>query len=145
MADATVRSDRWLYGPLPDLLFGCGLLYVLTSILLGVNGGALFHAIPPAVPGLFTSFVSVPHYGATLVRVYDQRADRRAYFFFSVLATGALIALFSVSLANPWIGSVLATVYLTWAGWHYTGQNYGIASMFLGRRGVTGTAPRSRP
>jgi hypothetical protein len=27
-------------------------------------------------------------------------------------------------------------VYLTWSGWHYTGQNYGIASIFLRRRGL---------
>lgn len=32
----------------------------------------------------------------------------------------------------------------TWSPWHYTGQNYGIAVMYLGRRGVTLAAPVKR-
>ena len=37
------------------------------------------------------------------------------------------------------MGSVFATVYLSWAGWHYTGQNFGISMMFLRRRGIDPT------
>jgi len=33
-------------------------------------------------------------------------------------------------------GSILFTLYLTWSPWHYTAQNYGVALMFLGRRGI---------
>jgi tetratricopeptide (TPR) repeat protein len=35
-----------------------------------------------------------------------------------------------------WLGSLVLTVYITWSPWHYTGQNYGLAVMFLRRRGV---------
>ncbi|MBK7948332.1 MAG: hypothetical protein IPK00_06225 [Deltaproteobacteria bacterium] len=129
-------SSGWLYGPIPDLLLGCGVLFLLVAGAFSVAGGALFRAVPPYVPELVIALVSAPHYGATLVRVYEQRADRRGYFFFSVVATSALLLLFGVALVAPIVASVLATVYLTWAGWHYTGQNYGIAAMFLRRRGV---------
>ena len=70
------------------------------------------------------------------MRVYEHRADRRAYFLFSVVATILLLIVAGVALFRPWLGSVLATVYLSWSSWHYTGQNYGIAVMFLRRRGV---------
>jgi hypothetical protein len=34
------------------------------------------------------------------------------------------------------LGTLLVTLYLSWSPWHYTGQNYGIAVMFLRRSGV---------
>jgi hypothetical protein len=36
----------------------------------------------------------------------------------------------------PAAGVFLVTLYLSWSPWHYTGQNYGIAVMFLRRNGV---------
>ena len=36
----------------------------------------------------------------------------------------------------PALGTFLVTLYLTWSPWHYTGQNYGLAVMFLRRSGV---------
>ena len=118
------------------MLFGCGVLYVIASALLASRGGAFFQTIPSALPIILVALVSIPHYGATLLRVYDKRSDRRTYFVFSVLATALIVAVFGVSLIDRWTGSVLATVYMTWTGWHYTGQNYGIAMMFLRRRGI---------
>jgi hypothetical protein len=38
----------------------------------------------------------------------------------------------------------MVTVYLTWSPWHYTGQNYGIAVMFLRRGGVALDATTKR-
>jgi tetratricopeptide (TPR) repeat protein len=35
-----------------------------------------------------------------------------------------------------WLGSALITLYITWSPWHFAGQNYGLALMFLRRRGV---------
>ena len=136
MSQAAPQTSRWLYGPVPDLMLGCGLLYGLVSLGFVLGGSAFFDSIPLMVPALLVALFSAPHYGATLVRVYDQREDRRGYFLFSVVATLALAGLFGIALFERWTGSVLATVYLTWAGWHYTGQNYGIAVMFLRRRGV---------
>jgi hypothetical protein len=36
-AAARDPSSDWLYGPLPDLLLGCGLLFVLVSVVFGVR------------------------------------------------------------------------------------------------------------
>lgn len=129
-------SSGWLHGPIPDLLLGCGVLFLLVAGAFSAAGGTLFRAVPPWVPELLIALVSAPHYGATLVRVYDRRTDRRGYFAYSVVATGGILALFGVALVEPLVASLLATAYLTWAGWHYTGQNYGIAAMFLRRRSV---------
>jgi hypothetical protein len=129
-------SKTWLFGPLPDLLFGSGLLFLCITIVFGVAGPRFFESVPLAIPALLIAFVSAPHYGATLLRVYNRRSDRRAYFLFSVVATGALLSVAGLSLTRPLIGSVLATIYLSWSSWHYTGQNYGISLIFLRRRSV---------
>lgn len=126
----------WLHGALADLLFGCGLLFVAVAGLLTAFGEGVFRSIPPLVPELLIVLVSAPHYGATLVRVYDEASDRRTYFAYSVVATGALLALFGLALVHRLTASILVTLYLTWSGWHYTGQNYGIAALFLRRRGL---------
>jgi hypothetical protein len=136
MVADTRPGQPWLYGPIPDLLFGCGALFAVFSLIFGFAGGPVFQSIPAAIPALLVAFVSAPHYGATLLRVYDRRNDRRAYFVFSVVATAAIVALFGLSLFHRWTGSVLATIYLTWTGWHYTGQNFGIAMMFARRRSI---------
>ena len=136
MTEAQTRTSPWLFGPVPDLLCGCGGLYAGIALLFAFDGGALLRAVPPLVPGLLIAFLSAPHYGATLLRVYERRADRRAYFLFSIVVTGGLIVLFGLALLDAFVGSILVTVYLTWSGWHYSGQNYGIASMFLRRRGL---------
>jgi len=130
------RAGGWLYGPVPDLLFGCGLLYALLFVAFALFGPSL-RALQPAylIPALIL-FVSMPHYGGTLVRVYDQRRDRRSYAFFSIWATLLIATLFVWGAFTSVVASWLFTVYITWSPWHYTGQNYGLAVMFLRRRGV---------
>jgi hypothetical protein len=53
-----------------------------------------------------------------------------------VWATAIVWAAFALGVHQPVVGSALLTLYLTWSPWHYSGQNYGIAMMFLRRRGV---------
>lgn len=130
-------SDGWLYGRGTDLLLGAGVGYVvsipllaLASDLWDVAGWSI------AAAALLSLFISGPHYGATILRVYEQRDDRRKYALFAVWATLALCALFFFGLHNALVGSLLITLYATWSPWHFSGQNYGIALMFLRRRGV---------
>ena len=92
---------------------------------------------------LFSLFVSGPDYGATILRVYEHRGDRRKYAFFAVWATVALCGLFVSGLHSALIGSLLVTVYATWSPWHYSGQNYALALMFLRRRGIP-VEPRAK-
>ena len=137
-AHAPLASPRapWLFGPAWDLLFGCGLLYTLVFGVFLVAGAEIRGAQPLWVAALVTLLVGTPHYGATLVRVYERRRDRTSYVVFSLWATLAVIGLFVAGLWLPAAGAFLVTLYLTWSPWHYTGQNYGLAVMFLRRGGV---------
>jgi hypothetical protein len=85
----------------------------------------------------------MPHYGATLVRVYEHARERNRYRHFTVHATLALLAVVLVSLHAPIVGCWLATLYVNWSPWHYAGQNYGLGVMFLRRRGIDPT-PREK-
>ena len=136
MASQPARESVWLHGPVSDLLLGCGGLYLLLLLPLGLLGEGLRLAQPLLLLPVLTMLISGPHYGATLLRVYEDRHDRRAYAIFSVWATAAIIAAVASGLWLPSIGSFLVTLYLTWSPWHYTGQNYGIAVMFLRRSGA---------
>ena len=127
---------RWLFGPISDLLFGCGLAYIGIFALLSFGLDAVEAAVPIWSFLIISLFISGPHYGATLLRVYERREDRQAYTIFAIYATAVIWAAFAVGVHNALIGSLMFTLYFTWSPWHYTGQNYGLAVMFLGRRGV---------
>ncbi len=126
----------WLFHAPADLLFGCGLVSLLALGAQALAGPALREALPMAWTPFLVLLTGIPHYGATLLRAYEQRADRRRYFVFSTLATAFLALLFVAGTRSVMLGSALVTIYLTWSPWHYSGQNYGIALMFLRRRGV---------
>jgi len=126
----------WLFGPFPDLLFGCGVLYALLFGLFSVAGAELRALQPQLLFPLLVLVFGTPHYGATLLRVYEKRRDRRAYVLFSLWATLAVAALFALSLWWGPAATFFVTLYLSWSPWHYTGQNYGLAVMFLRRGGV---------
>ncbi len=136
MATVAPSQGRWLFGPAPDLLFGCGLLYVLIFLAYAVAGADLRASEAPYLFPLLALLFSTPHYGATLLRVYEERASRRAYTLFAVHATVVVIVAFVIGLYNSFVADWILTLYFTWSPWHYTGQNYGLAVMFLGRRGV---------
>ena len=126
-------STGWLYGPLPDLVLGCGLGSMFVMAALGIWGSALSAIIPGA---LLILVFALPHYGATLLRVYELPEDRHKYALFAVWCTLAIAVCFVIGLRSALVGSLILTIYLTWSPWHYTGQNYGIFLILLGRRGV---------
>ncbi len=144
MASAAPPNPRWLFGPVPDLLFGCGVAYAAVFLLLSVAGDPMRAVLPIALVPLFNLVTSAPHYGATLMRVYERREDRRAYAVFAVWISIALALVFAWGLRSAVVGSLLLTIYLTWSPWHYSGQNYGIALVFLRRRGVEVTPATKR-
>jgi len=129
-------ATPWLFGPALDLLVGCGLAYVVVFVVLSLRGDAVRAALPLGVGALVALFVSGPHYGATLLRVYARDEDRRKYRVFATWTTLALVVWFAWGLREPRVGSWMTTTYLTWSPWHYAGQNFGVGMMFLRRRGV---------
>jgi hypothetical protein len=133
---APKAPSRWLFGPARDLILGCGLWYLVALALLCVEGPTIRAATGAAILPMLTLVFGTPHYGATLLRVYERREDRRGYAIFAVWTTALLALLFVVAVHQPLLGSLILTVYLTWSLWHYTGQNYGLTVMFLRRRGV---------
>jgi hypothetical protein len=131
------RADsRWLFGPWLDLGLGCGAAYCAIFAVLLFAGEPVQRWLPLALAPFASTLFSAPHYGATLLRACEQSDDRRAHGAFALWVTLGLLAAFAVGLADPRVASLLVTIYLTWSPWHYTGQNYGIAVMFLRRRGV---------
>jgi len=129
----------WLFGPGPDLLLGCGGLYACTLMAFSVGGAGLRSAVEGLywLAPLLVLVIGAPHYGATVLRVYEHRSDRRAYLYFALHATLVIAAAFVVALYQRGVAVFLVTLYLTWSPWHYTGQNYGLAVMFLRRGGVS--------
>jgi len=136
--------SRWLFGPVRDLGVGCGLLYLALFGWFALAGSGARAAIPGWLLPVLLVCVSTPHYGATLLRVYEERSDRRRYAVFAVWASLAVFALFALGLRDATVASLLLTLYLTWSPWHYTGQNYGLAVMFLRRRGIALDATTKR-
>jgi len=123
----------WLKGPASDLLIGSGgwslPLIAITLLLSQDNYGTLSLAFY-----FLALFCNNPHYMATLYRAYGHKNDLERYKFFSIYIT-AIIALSGVvAHLSPALVPLLFTIYLIWSPWHYTGQNFGIAMMFL-RRG----------
>ena len=143
-ATAPARSAAWLHGPTTDLVFGCGLWYFAAFALLAVGGESIRQAGGATWIPLAVLVFSTPHYGATLLRVYEQREDRRAYRLFAVHTTLLLLLAFAAGVHIPIVGSALLTLYMTWSPWHYAGQNYGLAVMFLRRRGIAFDARTKR-
>ena len=136
-------TQRWLWGPSTDLLLGCGLAYAAVFVAMLAFGSGMQQWIPLGLLPLGSLLLGTPHYGATILRAYERREDRQRYWVFTVYATILIFAVFLGGLYIPLLGSITYTVYLTWSPWHYAGQNFGLATMFLRRRGVE-VSPRTR-
>ena len=136
MTAAAPPSGRWLWGPAADLLLGCGALYAFVFLIMLVAGPSIRSHQAVFVFPLLILLLSTPHYGATLVRVYEHTSERRRYRLFSVWLSLLILGLFVYGIFSSLVASILVTVLFTWSPYHYTGQNYGIAMLFLRRRGI---------
>jgi tetratricopeptide (TPR) repeat protein len=141
MSTAAVNSPApgspWLFGRGSDLLVGCGLAYLLfIPVLLIASDATGVTDWPPFLVMALGLLTSTPHYGATILRVYQTREDRRRYAFFASYLTIGLALLLVIAAHNVWLASLLITVYFSWSPWHFSGQNYGLALVFLRKRGI---------
>jgi tetratricopeptide (TPR) repeat protein len=134
---APAPQSSWLFGPATDLLLGCGVLYGLSiPALLWLSSSSGITQWSFTAATTLALAINTPHYGATLLRVYEQREDRRKYALFALHLSAAWWLAFAAALYWHPLGSLLVTLYFTWAPWHFAGQNYGLALMLSRRRGV---------
>jgi tetratricopeptide (TPR) repeat protein len=93
---------------------------------------------------LFALIFNYPHFMATIYRAYHTREDFERYKFFTLHLT-LLLVLTGILLhaSYRWVPWVF-TLYICWSPWHYTGQNYGILTMFARRVGAQLTQAERR-
>jgi hypothetical protein len=138
-------QSPWLFGPGRDAFFGYGFAYILSVPLfvwyfvLGER-----YQAPAWLLIVLTFALVTPHFGATILRAYERREDRRRYAVFTVWTTLALGLVFIGSLYSALLGSLVMTLYFSWTPWHFSGQNYGVGVMYLRRRGIPIDGPVKR-
>src|SRR4051812_49545367 len=103
-----MTSRRWLLGPVPDLLLGCGLGYAALLVALAMAGSAE----PLVAAQVAVLFTSVPHYGATVLRAYQTGAAHRR---FAIALTLPMLAVYALATHQAAVASALVTLYLTWS------------------------------
>jgi hypothetical protein len=127
------NDQLWFYGPATDLIFGCGLIYIVAfPLLLSLPGRTTL--IPFTI---VIMLIAGPHYGATYLRIFESDESRRRYGRVFALTTLVVGGMFVVGLSKVTVGAALVMLYMTWSPWHVSGQNYGLSLMFLRKRGVT--------
>jgi tetratricopeptide (TPR) repeat protein len=120
-----------------DWLLGAGVAYLISFPLVFLGAEWLGQAQWPYVVFWIIGIgINAPHYGATLARVYGNSEERQKYAFFTTGVTLLLVAAYATGLRSPLVAAVLVTLYFTWSPWHFAGQNYGVALMFLRRAGI---------
>ena len=103
-ANPSALENAWLFGRGTDLLIGCGLAYLLfIPVLLLVSGATGVTDWPPFLVIALGLLTSTPHYGATLLRVYQTREDRRKYALFALWITIGLLLLLGIAARSVWL------------------------------------------
>ena len=128
------RPEKWLFGPAIDLVAGCGLGYVAVAVVVALARPSMAR-VEAWIP-LVILVTGIPHYGATLLRAYGDPVARRRHALHAFGLSGLVWIAFLVGLTRPVGGAALITLYLSWSPFHYAAQNFGLALMFLHRRGV---------
>ena len=133
--EAREKAKLWIYGPISDLLVGCG---AWTLPLLAINYIGTQHSFVATALCFYilAIFCNNPHFMATIYRAYGTRADFQKYRIFTVYITVFMILTAVVVHWKPQLLPLLFTTYLIWSPWHYTGQNFGLALMMARRAGA---------
>ena len=125
-----------MFGPWVDMVCLGGLTFILATLFIAWNLGNRDLAWVPSVVFVGSILVNYPHYAATYHRVYRRResvwryADAALWIPLGLMLLG--IACFYLPKAwAPWY----CAGYVFFAGYHYSGQSYGIALLYAGKNG----------
>ena len=136
MSQKIIADTRsvWLHHAIADVVIGCGAWTLPLFALLAVGARSYAVGISVVFYGL-SLVINYPHYMATIYRAYNKQNDFKKYRRYTVFATLLIVLVlilghFSYRIL-PWV----FTLYVIWNPWHYSGQNYGLASMFMQRAG----------
>jgi tetratricopeptide (TPR) repeat protein len=136
-------AGSWIYRPWLDLLVGCGGWSAPLLLVAAWVGVSHVHAWTFSFY-LLALILNYPHFMATVYRAYHTREEFAKYRVFTLHLTLLLAATAVLTHASfrllPWV----FTLYIFWSPWHYTGQNYGLAAMFLRRSGASVTPTERR-
>jgi len=124
------RADPYIFGKLLDTLFLTGSASLLLMLLLPELVKVI--AFPAWIAGVLCN---QPHYSATYERVYSDWRETKTYFPSAIVAPIILLAL-AVVAAKTSMVSWFFMAYLVGAGFHYSGQTYGLAIICAGRFGL---------
>jgi len=129
------RRHEWIHSPGLDLLIGCG-AWSLPLLILAYKFGGSNLPIWTMVFYALALVFNYPHYMATIYRAYHTKEDFQRYRVFTVHATVLLALVIIAAHASYRLVPWLFTIYVTWSPWHYMGQNFGLAIMFIHRNGT---------
>ena len=135
------QQASWLFNPRVDYICAGSLTFLIFLPLLVLNITTPTPAFVVTLVILGNVLVNSPHYAATYYRVYRDKSQILKYPVEAIAAPVvlALIAagcfMFPGSLA-PWV----AFAYMATAGYHYSGQTYGVSMIFVGKSGAKLTA-----
>jgi Tfp pilus assembly protein PilF len=142
-ATPSAHKSPWIYGPVIDLLAGCGAWSA--PLLLLAFYAAHANAYGWTVGFYFLALLfNYPHFMATVYRAYHSQSEFAKYKTFTV-HIALLLALAGVA-AHLWYAVLpwIFTLYICWSPWHYTGQNFGLLMMFARRAGAVPTVAERR-
>ena len=92
---STQNGVSWLNGPASDLLLGAGVAYLVSVPVILLAARTLDASAWPYFVIWFVGLaINGPHYGATLLRVYRGRDERRKYAFFTIWVSLLLVLIF---------------------------------------------------
>src|SRR5258708_6837802 len=136
---AKIRSGNFLMSPGADGFFiGPGATILVTAVLLTLRalGPQAERAAEAIAVGLTWVFIG-PHYAATYRRAYTSLAIVRAHPWVTLAAPPLLLAAAVLAVRYPYgFGLVYFAAYVVGAGYHYSGQSFGLALLYPLRQGA---------
>ena len=143
-APVAAPAGRFMLGAWADfVVLGPGFTLAGSALLAGLALAGRFAAASTIAFALTLMFVG-PHYAATYRRAFTSPAILRAHPFVTLGAPAVLLGCAVAAVRWPGtVGLAFFATYVTWSGYHYSGQSLGLAMLYPLRQGAR-LAPREK-